>query len=84
VGAYTHNIQLSAEREKETEQTLKMMFDLGYVNPEEVPTIPRLQKPPVAIVYAPLGEVPVAPDAILFACKPLRQCCYMKRRTRRV
>jgi len=70
VGAYTHNITLSPEREKETEQTLKMMFDLGYVKPEEVPQIPRLPKAPVAIVYAPLGEMPVAPDVVLFACKP--------------
>src|SRR6202142_2888984 len=69
-GAYTHNIVLSPEREKETEQTLKMMFDLGYVKPEEVPQIPRLAKAPVAIVYAPLGETPVAPDVVLFACKP--------------
>jgi hypothetical protein len=29
VGAYTHTIALSADREKETEQTLKMMFELG-------------------------------------------------------
>ena len=29
VGAYTHNIALSPEREKETEQTLKMMFESG-------------------------------------------------------
>src|SRR5271168_1932026 len=70
VGAYTHNIELSPEREKETEQTLKMMFDLGYVKPEEVPQIPRLAKAPAAIVYAPLGESPVAPDVVLFACKP--------------
>jgi uncharacterized protein (DUF169 family) len=70
VGAYTHNITLSPEREKETEQTLKMMFDLGYVKPEEVPQIPRLAAAPVAIVYAPLGEAPVAPDVVLFACKP--------------
>jgi uncharacterized protein (DUF169 family) len=70
VGAYTHNITLSPEREKETEQTLKMMFDLGYVKREEVPQIPRLPKAPAAIVYAPLGEVPVAPDVVLFACKP--------------
>ncbi len=70
VGSYTHNIPLSPEREKETEQTLKMMFDLGYVRPEEVPQIPRLAKPPVAIVYAPLGETPMAPDVALFACKP--------------
>ncbi|MGC1485083.1 MAG: DUF169 domain-containing protein [Candidatus Acidiferrum sp.] len=70
VGAYTHNIALSPEREKETEQTLRMMFDLGYVKPEELPRIPRLAKAPAAIVYAPLGETPVAPDVVLFACKP--------------
>jgi uncharacterized protein (DUF169 family) len=70
VGAYTHNIALSQEREKETEQTLKMMFDLGYVTPDEVPQIPRLAKAPAAILYAPLGETPVAPDVVLFACKP--------------
>jgi uncharacterized protein (DUF169 family) len=70
VGAYTHNIALSPEREKETEQTLKMMFDLGYVKPEELPQIPRLAKAPAAILYAPLGESPVAPDVVLFACKP--------------
>jgi uncharacterized protein (DUF169 family) len=70
VGAYTHNIPLSAEREKETEQTLKWMFDLGYVKPEEVPQIPRLGKAPAAILYSPLGEAPVAPDVVLLACKP--------------
>ena len=70
VGAYTHNITLSPEREKETEQTLRMMFDLGYVKPEEVPQIPRLPKAPAAIAYAPLGEAPVAPDVVLFACQP--------------
>jgi uncharacterized protein (DUF169 family) len=70
VGAYTHNVRLSPEREKETEQTLKMMFDLGYLNPEEVPQIPRLPKAPAAILYAPLGESPVAPDVVLFACQP--------------
>src|SRR5271167_515677 len=70
VGAYTHNIALSPEREKETEQTLKMMFDLGYVRPEEVPQIPRLAKTPAAILYAPLGDSPVEPDVVLFAAKP--------------
>jgi len=70
VGAYTHNIPLSSEREKETEQTLKMMFELGYVQPEEVPQIPRLAKGPKAIVYSPLGETPAPPDVVLFACKP--------------
>jgi len=70
VGAYTHNIALSPEREKETEQTLEMMFELGYVKPEEVPQIPRLAKGPKAIVYSPLGDVPGEPDVVLFAVKP--------------
>jgi uncharacterized protein (DUF169 family) len=70
VGAYTHNIALSPAREKETEQTLKMMFDLGYVKPEEVPQIPRLPKAPAAIAYAPLGDATFLPDLVLFACKP--------------
>jgi len=52
------------------EQTLKMMFDLGYVRPEEVPQIPRLAKTPMAIAYAPLGDATFTPDAVLFACKP--------------
>jgi len=70
VGAYTHNIALSPEREKETQQTLKMMFELNYVKPEEIATIPRLAKAPVAIVYAPLGSAPFAPDVVMFSCRP--------------
>jgi uncharacterized protein (DUF169 family) len=74
VGSYTHNIPLSPEREKETEQTLGLMFQVGYIKPEEVPGIPRLKKTPAAIVYSPLGATPVdlnaTPSAVLFACKP--------------
>jgi uncharacterized protein (DUF169 family) len=70
VGAYTHSIALSPERQKETEQTLKMMFDLGYLKPEEVPQIPRLAKPPAAILYAPLADCQAQPDVALFALKP--------------
>jgi uncharacterized protein (DUF169 family) len=70
VGAHTHNIQLPPERASDAEQTLKMMFDLGWMKPEDVPQMPQLPKGPAAIVYAPLGETPVAPDVVLVACKP--------------
>ena len=69
-GAYTRNIDLSPAREKEMEQTLKMMFELGYVKPEEVPQIPRLAKSPKAILYSPLADAPVDPDVVLFALRP--------------
>jgi uncharacterized protein (DUF169 family) len=70
IGAYTHNIPLSPEREKETEQTLQMMFGAGYIRPEDVPTIPQLKKTPAATVYAPLGDAPLAPSVVLFSLKP--------------
>jgi uncharacterized protein (DUF169 family) len=69
VGAYTHNIQLPPDRVQETEATLGMMFNLGYVRPEEVAGIPRLPNEPAAVVFAPLGDAPVAPSVVLFACK---------------
>ena len=69
VGAYTHNVQLPPDRVQETETMLGMMFNLGYVRPEEVPAIPRLAKEPAAVVFAPLGDAPLAPSVVLFACK---------------
>jgi uncharacterized protein (DUF169 family) len=82
VGAYTHNIALSPDREKETQQTLKMMFDLGYVKPEEVPEIPRLSKAPVAILYSPLAAATVRPDVVLFALKPMSAMLLQEAATR--
>ena len=35
-----------------------------------IATIPRLAKAPVAIVYAPLGSAPFAPDVVMFSCRP--------------
>jgi uncharacterized protein (DUF169 family) len=69
VGAYTHNVQLPPDRVQETETMLGMMFNLGYVRPEEIPGIPRLPKEPAAVVFAPLGAAPMAPSVVLFACK---------------
>jgi uncharacterized protein (DUF169 family) len=37
---------------------------------EEVPGIPRLAKTPGLIIYAPLGETPVEPDAVILAGRP--------------
>jgi uncharacterized protein (DUF169 family) len=70
VGAYTLNIPLSKEREQETEQTLQLMFGVGYIRPEDVPGIPRMEKTPAAMVFAPLGAAPLAPSVVLVSCRP--------------
>jgi uncharacterized protein (DUF169 family) len=72
IGSYTHNIALPPERAAELEQTLSLMGSLGYVKMEEVPGIPRLPETPGAVVYAPLGETPIAPDVVVFAGRPAR------------
>jgi uncharacterized protein (DUF169 family) len=70
VGSYTHNIDLPAARAQELTDTLGMMFNAGYLKPEEIPGIPRLPQTPAAIVYSPLGDSPLDPSVVLFACRP--------------
>ena len=72
VGSYTHNIALPPEREAELNGTLGLMVDIGYIKMEEVPGVPRLPQTPSFIVYAPLAQTPVAPDAILVAGQPAK------------
>jgi uncharacterized protein (DUF169 family) len=72
IGSYTHNIALPAERARELEQTLGFMVGLGYLRMEEVTGIPRLPTTPGAVVYAPLGDIPVDPDVVLVAGRPGR------------
>ncbi len=75
VGAFTHNIHVPPERVKETADTLGLMFDLGYVRPEEVVSIPRLPQEPAAVVYAPLGDTPVAPSVVIFTVRNSEAMC---------
>ncbi len=66
VGSYTHNIPLPENRAKELPAVLETMVSLGYLKMEEVPGIPVLPETPRNIVFAPLGDTPVAPDVVLF------------------
>jgi len=70
IGAYTHNIPLPKEREQELPQTLGLMAEIGYIRMEEVGGIPRLPTTPAATIYAPLGETPLEPDAVLVVGRP--------------
>jgi uncharacterized protein (DUF169 family) len=71
VGAYTHNT-LTPERMPELEQTLGLMSGIGYLRMEEIPGVFHLERAPQIVAYAPLGDMPVAPDAVLASGKPGR------------
>lgn len=72
VGCYTHSIALPPERAHELPDTINLMASIGYIKPEEVGGIHHLAESPVAVVYAPLGDAPVAPDVVLCMGKPGR------------
>jgi uncharacterized protein (DUF169 family) len=67
IGAYTHRVDLPAERAHELTDVLGVMAKLEYVSMDEVPQIPRWPRPPAAIVYARLGEAPLLPDVVIVA-----------------
>lgn len=70
IGSYTHNIALPKEREAELTGMLSLMVKVGYLRMEEVPGIPQLRTTPKVTVYAPLGQTPIDPDAVLVAGTP--------------
>ena len=70
IGCYTHNIPLPPEREAELGTTVQFMTSIGYIRPEDVPTIARLTASPSYMAYAPLGDATFAPDVVILAGKP--------------
>ena len=65
VGAYTHGVDLPAEKATELEGLVKTMVGLEYLKMEEVPNIPRRTAPFGVAMYGPLPGAPFAPDVVL-------------------
>jgi uncharacterized protein (DUF169 family) len=72
VGSYTHNIPLPKDREAELPAVLSVMVNVGYLKMEEVPGIPRLASTPGVVIYSPLADAPMDPDAVMLAGTPGR------------
>jgi uncharacterized protein (DUF169 family) len=72
IGAYTHGVDLPAERMQELQGVLGAMFSIGYLRQEEVPGIPRREGAFGVAIYAPLAGAPFEPDVVLL-CGNARQ-----------
>ncbi len=70
IGSYTHHIPLPKDREHELTDMLTLMTDIGYLRMAEIPAVPRLARTPSATMYAPLGQTPVDPDAVIVTGTP--------------
>jgi uncharacterized protein (DUF169 family) len=65
VGAHTHGIDLPADVAQELNGLVQTMVQMQYIKMEEIPTIPRRQKPFRVALYARLSEGSFEPDVIL-------------------
>lgn len=70
VGSYTHGIPLPKEREHELQDTVEFMVENNYIAMSEVPGIPKVEKSPTVIAFAPLANASFKADVILLAVKP--------------
>ncbi|THI82957.1 MAG: hypothetical protein CAF41_015545 [Nitrospira sp. CG24A] len=69
IGVYTHNLERSAGVQTDLQDTLKVLGDLTYVRPEDMPFIPVLKREAKVVLYGPLESIPVAPDVVLLFVK---------------
>jgi uncharacterized protein (DUF169 family) len=65
VGAHTHGVDLPAAVAQELNGLVHTMVQMQYIKMEEIPTIPRRQRPFRVALYAPLADTPFEPDVIL-------------------
>src|SRR5687768_5761645 len=64
VGAYTHAIDLPAERAGQLNETVALMVESGYLEMAEVPDISRLSQAPGVVAYAPAEAAAFPPDIV--------------------
>jgi uncharacterized protein (DUF169 family) len=65
IGSYTHGIDLPEAQGKELEGVIGTMVELEYLDPDEVPGIPRREDSFGVVTYAPLADATFEPDVIL-------------------
>jgi uncharacterized protein (DUF169 family) len=82
VGAFTHGVALSAEKQQELEGLVGTMVELKYLRTDEVPQIPHRTSPLQVAAYAPLAQAGFEPDVVIFRGTP-RQIMVISEAARR-
>jgi uncharacterized protein (DUF169 family) len=65
IGMFTHHMTMDGAQATDLDDALKVMGELGYVRPADLPLIPVLKAEPKTVVYSPLGQAPQTPDVVL-------------------
>lgn len=70
VGAMVMGFELTADAKEALDRGLAFMCEVGYVNPREAEHIPSLAKKADIMLYGPLSNFPVAPEAVAIWIQP--------------
>ena len=69
IGVHTHNLSgAPSTQSHELQDTLGAMMGLDYVREAEVQALPVMSRPHRHVIYGPLADHPVDPDAVLLFC----------------
>jgi len=71
IGGYTHNL-LQPGTMPQLNEVVTLMGEIGYIRLSEIPGVFQLKESPQAVVYAPLGETPMAPSVVVAFGRPSR------------
>jgi uncharacterized protein (DUF169 family) len=82
MGSYTHKFPPPPERAEELKRAFSQLTSSGYINMEEISSIPRMKKAPKAVIYAPLGITPTDPDLVVFITRPMQAMILQEAATR--
>lgn len=69
IGVYTHHLEGGPQVNTDLQDAMKVLGDLGYVRPEDMPLIPVLNRSPKVVLYGPLASIPTPPDVVLLFVK---------------
>lgn len=69
IGVYTHHLHMDTGGQGNLQTALRVFGDLGYVRPEDLPSIPVLNREAKVVVYGPLASIPVPPDVVMLFVK---------------
>ena len=65
IGVHTHNLRTTPAQQTDLTDALKVFGELGYVREEDLALIPVLHTRPEYVLYSPLANTPLPPDAVL-------------------
>lgn len=70
VGAHVHGLSLPKDQAGDLPASIEFMVGAGYLDPDEVPSIPTVAKAPCYVAYGPAGQVPFDADVVVVAATP--------------